>query len=214
MATSSRCRNRCAVASAAIFGNMADAWTAVNNMLEGNGHDAGSDINRVAVNSTVGLLGCFDVASGMGLDKHQEGFRHHPRHLGLRSWLLHGPAAARTRADVRDGAGLIGRLRDRSGRLSVSGLAAQYHHRRAHRRSALPAAGCRQSARRRCPRQVCVRARRLVSPAGAARSTTAIRRTSRTILRSQSDAGHHKSRRQLRPRCRKRRLNLRSIAAK
>jgi phospholipid-binding lipoprotein MlaA len=89
-----------------VFGNMSDAWTAVNNLLEGNPHDGGSDICRVAVNTTVGLGGCFDVASGMGLDKHKKDFG-----LTLGVWgfapgpyivlPLFGPS------DLRDSAGLV-----------------------------------------------------------------------------------------------------------
>lgn len=89
-----------------VFGNMSDAWTAVNNLLEGNAHDGGSDICRVAVNTTVGLGGCFDVASGMGLDKHKKDFG-----LTLGVWgvapgpyivlPLFGPS------DLRDSAGLV-----------------------------------------------------------------------------------------------------------
>jgi phospholipid-binding lipoprotein MlaA len=33
-----------------------------------------SDVCRFAVNTTVGLLGCFDVATRMGLEKHREDF--------------------------------------------------------------------------------------------------------------------------------------------
>ena len=89
-----------------VFGNFSDAWTAVNNLLEGNAHDAGSDINRVAVNSTVGILGCFDVASGMGLDKHHKDFG-----ITLGTWGI-GPGyyvviPLLGPSDVRDTAGLF-----------------------------------------------------------------------------------------------------------
>jgi phospholipid-binding lipoprotein MlaA len=56
------------------FGNMADAWSGVNNLLQGKGHDGMSDITRFAVNSTIGLLGILDVASEAGLQKHNEDF--------------------------------------------------------------------------------------------------------------------------------------------
>ena len=57
-----------------IFANIADVPIALNNLLQGKPAEAVSDVCRVAVNSTVGLLGCFDVASRMGLEKHNEDF--------------------------------------------------------------------------------------------------------------------------------------------
>jgi phospholipid-binding lipoprotein MlaA len=56
------------------FGNIADLFIGVNNLLQGKVSDGGSDLGRVAVNTTVGVLGVFDVASGMGLEKHEEDF--------------------------------------------------------------------------------------------------------------------------------------------
>lgn len=56
------------------FGNLADIWTSVNNLLQGKPGDALSDAGRVLVNSTVGILGIFDVATPMGLEKHEEDF--------------------------------------------------------------------------------------------------------------------------------------------
>jgi phospholipid-binding lipoprotein MlaA len=56
------------------FGNIADLLIGVNNMLQGKVAEGGSDLGRVAVNTTVGVLGVFDVASGMGLEKHEEDF--------------------------------------------------------------------------------------------------------------------------------------------
>lgn len=54
------------------FSNVGDIWIAFNNLLQGKPVDAISDVCRVVVNSTVGLLGCFDVASEIGLVKHNE----------------------------------------------------------------------------------------------------------------------------------------------
>ncbi len=54
------------------FGNIADVWTALNNLLQGKVGDAFSDVGRVLVNTTVGIAGLFDVATEMGLPKHQE----------------------------------------------------------------------------------------------------------------------------------------------
>lgn len=47
---------------------------ALNNLLQGKFERAASDVGRVAVNSTVGLLGVLDVATKMGLEKHDEDF--------------------------------------------------------------------------------------------------------------------------------------------
>lgn len=54
------------------FGNIRDVWTALNNLLQGKVGDAASDVGRVLVNTTVGIGGVFDVASEMGLQKHDE----------------------------------------------------------------------------------------------------------------------------------------------
>ncbi len=56
------------------FANVADVFIAVNNLLQGKPGDAASDIGRFAINSTVGILGLFDVASDLGLEKHDEDF--------------------------------------------------------------------------------------------------------------------------------------------
>lgn len=57
-----------------VFSNAGDLWTGVNNALQGKFSDAGTDLARLVVNSTVGILGLFDVASELGLDKHDEDF--------------------------------------------------------------------------------------------------------------------------------------------
>jgi len=54
------------------FSNIADVTSAVNNLLQFKLSRAGSDVGRLAVNSTVGLLGFFDVASNMGLPSYKE----------------------------------------------------------------------------------------------------------------------------------------------
>jgi len=56
------------------FANFADVRTAVNNLLQGKIEEAFDDGVRVGVNSTLGLLGIFDVASEMGIDRHFEDF--------------------------------------------------------------------------------------------------------------------------------------------
>ncbi|MFY9329393.1 MAG: VacJ family lipoprotein [Georgfuchsia sp.] len=56
------------------FGNIADLFIGVNNLLQGKVGEAASDGSRVLVNSTIGLLGFFDFASDFGLEKHDEDF--------------------------------------------------------------------------------------------------------------------------------------------
>jgi phospholipid-binding lipoprotein MlaA len=57
-----------------VFANIADVPNALNQLLQGKPRAAASDMCRVALNSTVGVLGCFDVASRMGLERHNEDF--------------------------------------------------------------------------------------------------------------------------------------------
>jgi phospholipid-binding lipoprotein MlaA len=54
------------------FGNLYDFWNVVNNLLQGKVGQALSDAGRIALNSTVGLLGVVDVASRVGLEKSDE----------------------------------------------------------------------------------------------------------------------------------------------
>lgn len=56
------------------FGNINDVITALNNLLQGKFTTAYSDLGRVAINSTLGVLGLFDVASEAGIEKNQEDF--------------------------------------------------------------------------------------------------------------------------------------------
>jgi phospholipid-binding lipoprotein MlaA len=56
------------------FGNLGDLWIGVNNLLQGKPADAVGDVARVVFNSTFGILGLFDVATPLGLAKHEEDF--------------------------------------------------------------------------------------------------------------------------------------------
>ena len=56
------------------FSNLGDLWTGFNNLLQGKGKAAASDTARFFVNSTLGFLGFADVATEMGLEKHNEDF--------------------------------------------------------------------------------------------------------------------------------------------
>ena len=56
------------------FANIGDVVVALNNLLQGKFTAAYSDLGRVAINSTLGVLGLFDVASEAGIEKHDEDF--------------------------------------------------------------------------------------------------------------------------------------------
>lgn len=56
------------------FANLQDFVIALNNLLQFKPKQASSDFGRILLNSTVGLLGFFDVASSAGLEKHNEDF--------------------------------------------------------------------------------------------------------------------------------------------
>jgi len=54
--------------------NLDDAWSFVNNVLQLKGRNAADNFFRFGVNSTFGLLGVFDVASEMQIQRHSEDF--------------------------------------------------------------------------------------------------------------------------------------------
>jgi phospholipid-binding lipoprotein MlaA len=56
------------------FSNFADAWSAINNILQGKFATGFEDMTRVGTNTLFGLFGILDVASEMGLDHHYEDF--------------------------------------------------------------------------------------------------------------------------------------------
>lgn len=51
------------------FGNLRDAWSAVNAALQARPREAAENGMRFGVNSTLGLVGLLDVASEMGLER-------------------------------------------------------------------------------------------------------------------------------------------------
>lgn len=88
------------------FSNLGDVRTAVNSLLQGKVDNALVDLSRVTFNSTFGVAGFIDVATPMGLEKHDEDFGQTLGYWGLGSgpYLvlpLLGPSS------VRDGVGLI-----------------------------------------------------------------------------------------------------------
>lgn len=56
------------------FSNLDDVVVTFNALLQGKFHQAASDFSRLVWNSTVGIGGLFDVASALGLPKHNEDF--------------------------------------------------------------------------------------------------------------------------------------------
>lgn len=57
-----------------VFRNIGDVRNLANNLLQGKLHDAGVDTSRLIVNTTFGILGLFDVATRMGLQRNDEDF--------------------------------------------------------------------------------------------------------------------------------------------
>ncbi len=56
------------------FSNLYDILTALNNLLQGKLSNAASDAGRVVVNTTLGIAGLLDIATEIGLEKHNEDF--------------------------------------------------------------------------------------------------------------------------------------------
>ena len=56
------------------FDNLQDLSTGLNNLLQGKFGEGAGDLGRLVVNSTIGILGLWDVATPMGLEKHNEDF--------------------------------------------------------------------------------------------------------------------------------------------
>jgi phospholipid-binding lipoprotein MlaA len=88
------------------FNNLYDILTALNNLLQGKLADSASDLGRIVVNSTVGVLGLVDVGTEIGLEKHREDFGQTLGRWGVTSgpYLqipLLGPSS------FRDGMGLL-----------------------------------------------------------------------------------------------------------
>src|SRR3954451_11493938 len=56
------------------FSNINDVVVMLNNVLQGKFTTAYSDFGRIAMNSTLGIVGLFDIASEAGIEKHDEDF--------------------------------------------------------------------------------------------------------------------------------------------
>jgi phospholipid-binding lipoprotein MlaA len=111
------------------FGNIDDLFTGFNNVLEGRGQQAGDDFGRVLLNSTFGIVGVFDLASMMGINKDKKDFG-----ITFGKWgappgpylfvPLFGPTTVRdgTGALVRLFIGPVGYIRDVPLRNSIYGV--------------------------------------------------------------------------------------------
>ena len=56
------------------FSNLKEPWTTINSALQGDLKNTGNSLVRFCLNTTVGLLGIFDVASSVGFEKQKEDF--------------------------------------------------------------------------------------------------------------------------------------------
>ena len=54
--------------------NLSEPWTTINSVLQGDAKNAGNSVARFLLNTTVGLLGLFDVATNIGFEKQKEDF--------------------------------------------------------------------------------------------------------------------------------------------
>jgi phospholipid-binding lipoprotein MlaA len=86
--------------------NLNSPVTIVNNFLQGKFNDGVSDTARLVVNTTIGIGGLFDPATGMGLDRHLADFG---ETLGV--WGVHGGPYLMLpflgSSNVRDALGLV-----------------------------------------------------------------------------------------------------------
>lgn len=87
------------------FGNVGDAWSAVNLFLQGRFKTGVLQTMRFAVNSTLGLVGVLDISTEVGLERHSEDMGKTFGRWGMGTgayivWPLFGPSS------VRDSVGL------------------------------------------------------------------------------------------------------------
>lgn len=65
------------------FGNLSDAWSFVNNVLQAKPQAAVDSFMRVSVNTLIGLGGVLDWATPMGIERHSEDFGKTLGHWGV-----------------------------------------------------------------------------------------------------------------------------------
>ena len=57
-----------------ILSNLSEPWSSINSALQGDFKNTGSTLARFVINSTIGILGIFDVAKEIGFEKQKEDF--------------------------------------------------------------------------------------------------------------------------------------------
>jgi phospholipid-binding lipoprotein MlaA len=82
------------------FANVSDAWSAINNLLQGKFAYGLESMMRVGTNTVFGLFGVFDVASEAGMERHSEDFGQTLGRWGVGAgayivWPLIGPSTVR-----------------------------------------------------------------------------------------------------------------------
>lgn len=82
------------------FGNIGDAWSAVNLLLQGRFKSGVEQGMRFAVNSTLGFAGLLDIATEAGLEKNSQDFGKTLGKWGMGTgayivWPLFGPSSVR-----------------------------------------------------------------------------------------------------------------------
>jgi phospholipid-binding lipoprotein MlaA len=82
------------------FDNAADLWSAANLLMQGEIRDGTREVVRFGLNTTVGALGIFDVATPQGLERHHQTFGRTLGRWGVEPgayvvWPLLGPSTAR-----------------------------------------------------------------------------------------------------------------------
>ncbi len=85
------------------FGNVSDAWSAINCLLQGKVTEGLHDLTRFGTNTVFGLGGVLDVATEFGLDGHHEDFGQTLGYWGVNSGAylvlpLLGPSTVRDTA--------------------------------------------------------------------------------------------------------------------
>jgi phospholipid-binding lipoprotein MlaA len=87
------------------FDNLHDVWSATNLALQGRFGDGASELVRFGTNTVFGVLGLFDVATELGLERHGEDLGQTLGHWGVGPgayivWPVFGPSTLRDTADI------------------------------------------------------------------------------------------------------------------
>lgn len=85
------------------FGNVSDAWSAFNSLLQGKFADSAHGVMRVGANTLFGVAGLIDIATDMGLERQSEDFGQTLGRWGFGAgayvvWPVLGPSTVRDTA--------------------------------------------------------------------------------------------------------------------